>query len=83
MAEAPKEKRTVSLGTALALMLVGALGAGAITGVAVGQPWKNSSGSVVNALSEPAVHRTATDKEGSVEQVAENVLPAVDRKSVV
>ena len=75
--EAPKEKRTVSLGTALALMLVGALGAGAITGVAVGQPWKNSSGSVVNALSEPAVHRTATDKEGSVEQVAENVLPAV------
>ena len=77
VAEAPKEKRTVSLGTALALMLVGALGAGAITGVAVGQPWKNSSGSVVNALSEPAVHRTATDKEGSVEQVAENVLPAV------
>ena len=75
--EAPKEKRTVSLGTALALMLVGALGAGAITGVAVGQPWKNGSGSVVNALSEPAVHRTATDKEGSVEQVAENVLPAV------
>jgi len=62
---------------ALALMLVGALGAGAITGVAVGQPWKNSSGSVVNALSEPAVHRTDTDKEGSVEQVAENVLPAV------
>ena len=58
VAEAPKEKRTVSLGTALALMLVGALGAGAITGV-------------------PAVHRTATDKEGSVEQVAENVLPAV------
>ena len=77
VAEAPKEKRTVSLGTALALMLVGALGAGAITGVAVGQPWKNGSGSVVNALSEPAVHRTATDKEGSVEQVAENVLPAV------
>ena len=77
VAEALKEKRTVSLGTALALMLVGALGAGAITGVAVGQPWKNSSGSVVNALSEPAVHRTATDKEGSVEQVAENVLPAV------
>jgi len=46
-------------------------------GQPVGQPWKNSSGSVVNALSEPAVHRTATDKEGSVEQVAENVLPAV------
>ena len=48
VAEAPKEKRTVSLGTALALMLVGALGAGAITGVAVGQPWKNSTGSIIS-----------------------------------
>ncbi|APT84346.1 serine protease [Corynebacterium aquilae DSM 44791] len=71
-----KEKKKVSLGTALAMMLVGAIGAGTLTGVAATQ-FAPENSTAVNALNEPTIHRTATKEPGSVEDVASNVLPAV------
>ena len=74
----PKEKRTVGLGMALALMLVGSITAGTVTGVVVSRTQDQGSTNVVNALSEqPQIHRTATTTPGSVEEVAANVLPTV------
>lgn len=89
----PKQKRTVGLGTALGLMLVGAVLAGGITGLVVGNtvggdssasPSGTGSGpgegavndGPDNALNEPAADAPPAP-EGSVEHVADAVLPAV------
>lgn len=77
-----KEKKKVGLGTALAMMLVGSVAAGSITGVAVSGMRDNNtadtSTSVVNDVlnKEPATNSNPP-AEGSIESVAAKVLPAV------
>ncbi|MDO5033042.1 trypsin-like peptidase domain-containing protein [Corynebacterium sp.] len=78
--EPKKEKRSVGLGTALAMMLVGAIAAGGITGVAVGGLNNKNDTSAVNEALHNAPVANSTGKEpeaGSVEAVAAKVLPAV------
>lgn len=74
--EKPKGKRSVGLGTALALMLVGSVASGAIVGGIAAQSGDNSSGEVVNSLRDPSA-APASSPEGSVEQVSAEVLPTV------
>ncbi|GAB2506476.1 Putative serine protease HtrA [Corynebacterium atrinae] len=69
-------KRTVGLGTALALMLVGSVAAGSITGVVASNMAGNESAEVVNSLREPS-QPAASAPAGGVERVAANVLPTV------
>lgn len=69
------KKRTVGLGTALALMLVAAI----VTGGAVGLVAANTGGAnaVVNSLREPNAEPAAVPEGGSVVEVADRVLPTV------
>lgn len=72
------QPRSVGLGTALGLMLAGAVAAGSIVGIAAGQGWGagSSTQSASDVLrSEPA--DAPPIPEGSVASVAEAVLPAV------
>ncbi|MGD7001858.1 S1C family serine protease [Corynebacterium halotolerans] len=73
----PKGKRTVGLGTALALIVAAAVAAGAITGVVVGNTSGSSGSEPVNSLSAPSADRGETAPAGSVEQVADQTLPSV------
>ncbi|WP_239179979.1 S1C family serine protease [Corynebacterium singulare] len=73
-------KRTVGLGTA-AMMLVGAIAAGGVTGAVVGamNNDKDSTSTVNEVLQQqPVVNSTGKEPaDGSVEEVASKVLPAV------
>ncbi|MCX7444320.1 trypsin-like peptidase domain-containing protein [Corynebacterium sp. P7003] len=62
-----------------ALMLATAILTGTVTGVVVGRTGHQDAPPVqqVNALNEPAAHRTSLPAAGSVEEVAASVLPAV------
>lgn len=77
----PKNKRKVGLGTALTMMLVAAVVAGGVTGVVVGTADKGTaSTATVNEVLERQPVANSTGKEpadGSVEDVASKVLPAV------
>ncbi|WP_081602163.1 trypsin-like peptidase domain-containing protein [Corynebacterium halotolerans] len=68
-------KRSVGLGTALALMLVAAV----VTGSVVGLVAANTGGSnaVVNSLREPNAEPAPVPEGGSVVEVADQVLPTV------
>src|SRR5699024_8321247 len=73
-----KQKRSVGLGTALALMVVGSVATGSVVGVASTQFGDDTGGSgVVNALDQPSSERAVTAEPGSAEQVADQVLPSV------
>lgn len=75
--QSAKPKRTIGLGPALALMLVGAVAAGSIVGVAVSQFGEDSSvQSASEALREPPADAPPVE-EGSIAAVAEAALPAV------
>ncbi|MEJ6013735.1 trypsin-like peptidase domain-containing protein [Corynebacterium sp. H127] len=71
-----KPKRTVGLGTALALMLAASVGTGVITGVALSGDGAGK-GTVYNSLNESPVSRKEPAAAGSVEDVANKVLPTV------
>ncbi len=78
--------RKVNLATALGLMLVGAVAAGSVTGVAVGAMDSRADGATdsevaandgpANSLEVPGADAPPAE-EGSVEHVASTVLPAV------
>lgn len=70
------KKRSVGLGTALALMLVGSVASGAIVGGIAAQSGEGSSDEVVNSLRNPNA-APASSPEGGVEQVSAEVLPTV------
>lgn len=72
---APREKHKVGLGTALALMLVASIGTGAVTAVALNAT--NPQPAAYSALEQQPVRREVGAQPGSVEQVAQQVLPAV------
>ena len=72
--ENEKKPRKVGLPTALALMLVGAVGAGSVTGIAVSSTQK---GPEETTFSQQAPVNTEPAPEGSVEAVAAKVLPSV------
>ncbi|WP_295803701.1 S1C family serine protease [uncultured Corynebacterium sp.] len=76
-----KPKRKMGLGTALAMMLVGAVAVGGVTGAVVGAMGTNGdSTSTVNEVLQNQPVANSTGKEpaaGSVEDVASKVLPAV------
>ncbi|QTH60555.1 trypsin-like peptidase domain-containing protein [Corynebacterium hindlerae] len=75
IAPAPKEKRKVGLGAALALMLVASVGTGVVTAVALNET--GSTGTVYNSLEQAPAKREGAAQPGSVEEVANRVLPAV------
>ena len=73
----PSGKRTVGLGTALALMLVGSIASGSIVGLVAANSGSGADDAgVVNSLREPSAPAPDTPV-GGVEQVAADVLPAV------
>lgn len=72
--ENEKKTRKVGLPAALALMLVGAVGAGSVTGIAVSSTQK---GPEETTFSQQAPVNTEPAPEGSVEAVAAKVLPSV------
>lgn len=72
--ENEKKTRKVGLPTALALMLVGAVGAGSVTGIAVSSTQK---GPEETTFSQQAPVNTEPAPKGSVEAVAAKVLPSV------
>lgn len=83
-----KSKRTVGLGTALAMMLVAGIGAGGVTGYVVGNNSSSSNGSSVSEIlnSQPVKNTNTTGQEaeaGTTEAVAAKVLPAVVSIQVV
>ena len=73
----PRTRRTVPLGGAVAMALVAAIAAGGITGVAAVK-MTDPSAPVVNSLEQgkPAAS-VAPAEPGSVEEVAQKVLPSV------
>ncbi len=73
----PPKKKTVGLGTALALMLVGSVATGSIVGVASTQFGSEDGSTTVNSLNQPSVQRTTNADPASAEQVAAQVLPSV------
>ncbi|MDK8788947.1 trypsin-like peptidase domain-containing protein [Corynebacterium striatum] len=75
----PKEKKKVGLGTAMALMLAGAVAVGSITGIALGGSNKNDTSTVNEVLKNAPVANSTGEEpaKGSVEAVAAKVLPAV------
>lgn len=75
--EPAKQKRSVGLGTALAMMLVGSIAAGSITGAVVGGNNDSSTTSVNEALNRPVADNAAPAAQGSIEEVSTKVLPAV------
>lgn len=74
-----KKKKTVGLGTALALMLAGSVVTGSVVGVASTQFASSGSdtSSPVSSLDQPSMQRTTNAEPGSAEQVADQVLPSV------
>ncbi|APT92969.1 hypothetical protein CPHO_08795 [Corynebacterium phocae] len=76
-----KPKRSVGLGTALALMLTGSVVAGSVVGLTFAELNDSGHGSDPAAVNEVLNRPVANDKpvapEGSIEQVAGRVLPAV------
>ncbi|WP_293952808.1 S1C family serine protease [uncultured Corynebacterium sp.] len=74
-----KQKKTVGLGAALALMLVGSVVTGSVVGVASTQFGSNDTAdfSPINSLEQPSMQRTTNAEPGSAEQVADQVLPSV------
>lgn len=76
-AEPPKkQKRTVGIGTLVALMLVAAIGAGATTGVVLASR-QGSVSDTISALNEAPAQRSGLAEPGNVSEVAKNVLPTV------
>lgn len=78
----PEQKKKIGLGAATALAAVAAIAAGSIAGAVVGMSsgGGNNDTSVVNEAlkAEPANNSTGKEPEqGSVEEVASKVLPAV------
>ncbi|KQB86014.1 S1C family serine protease [Corynebacterium lowii] len=75
--KAPKKKLSFGVLPTVALMTVSAIAAGAVTGVVVSQ--REDGTQVVNSLQQPSIQQTAHKDapEGSVEQVAQSVLPSV------
>ncbi|WPF66778.1 MULTISPECIES: S1C family serine protease [unclassified Corynebacterium] len=75
----PREKKRASFGVlpTVALMTVSAIAAGAVTGVVVSRQQEDAQ--VVNSLNQPNMQQTAKREApaGSVEQVAQSVLPSV------
>ena len=69
-------KRSVGLGTALALMLVGSVASGSIVGLVAANSDPGSSGETVNSLQQPSAPAPEAPA-GGVEQVAAEVLPTV------
>jgi putative serine protease PepD len=69
------EKRRIGLGTALALMLVGAVVTGSIVGLVVANT-AGGSGEIINSLQQPSVPAPEAPENG-VEQVSAAVLPTV------
>src|SRR5699024_1426361 len=87
-AKTSKSKRTVGLGTALAMMLVAGIGAGGLTGYIVGNNSSSNSGTSVSEIlnSQPVNNVNSTGEEaesGTTEAVAARVLPAVVSIQVV
>ena len=83
-----KSKRTVGLGTALAMMLVAGIGAGGVTGYVVGNNSSSNNGTSVSEIlnSQPVNNTNSTGQEaeaGTTEAVAAKVLPAVVSIQVV
>ena len=80
-AEQTAPRRAVGLGTALAMMLVGAIAVGGVTGVVVGTMAndKDSTSTVNDVLQQQPVANSTGEEpaDGSVEDVASKVLPAV------
>lgn len=86
--KASKSKRTVGLGTALAMMLVAGIGAGGVTGYVVGNNSSSNNGTSVSEIlnSQPVNNTNTTGQEaeaGTTEAVAAKVLPAVVSIQVV
>ncbi|GAB3699416.1 S1C family serine protease [Corynebacterium nasicanis] len=75
-AQEPPRKRSVGLGTALALMLVGSVAAGSIVGIVAANSGSGSTGETVNSLREPSAAPPEA-LPGGVESVAAEVLPTV------
>lgn len=75
LAAPARAKRTVGLGTALALMLAGSIGAGVLTAATLGN--SNHITHDYSALNEKSVSRAENAQPGSVEEVAQRVLPSV------
>ncbi len=78
--EAKKPKRSVGLVPALALMLAGSVATGVITGAVVSSGAGNAEQPATTAsenLSHPVSNNKEPAAEGSVEQVADKVVPAV------
>ena len=76
----PKKKRTVGIGTALAMMLVVAIGAGGVTGVLANRVGDSSVSNVNDNLRQPVSNSGSEEKQapkGSIEDVASKALPAV------
>ena len=73
---AEPRKRSVGLGTALALMLVGSVASGSIVGLVAANSDSGSPGETVSALEQESAP-AAEAPEGGVEQVAAEVLPTV------
>lgn len=77
---AKKTKRSVGLVPALALMLAGSVASGVITGAVVSSGSGNTEQPATTAsenLSHPVSNNKEPAAEGSVEQVADKVVPAV------
>ena len=73
---AEPRRRSVGLGTALALMLVGSVASGSIVGLVAANSDSGSPGETVSALEQESAP-AAEAPEGGVEQVAAEVLPTV------
>ncbi|MDO5512680.1 MAG: trypsin-like peptidase domain-containing protein [Corynebacterium sp.] len=69
-------KRTVGLGTALALMLVASVASGSIVGLVTANSDTGSGAEAVTSLNEPSAP-AAQAPPGGVEEVATDVLPTV------
>lgn len=72
-----KERRTIGLAPAIALIVAAAVAAGAITGVVLGNSGSSSSGNAFSALDSPSADRAESAAVGSVEEVAMATLPSV------
>lgn len=73
--EPVREKRSIGLGTALALMLVGSVISGSVVGLVVANT-TGGSGEIINSLQQPSASAPDSSANG-VEQVAAAVLPTV------
>ncbi|QAU52777.1 S1C family serine protease [Corynebacterium pelargi] len=81
----PRQRRRVSLGTAIAMTLVGAIAAGSVTGVyAYRSQQPETASSAIESFNQPVKDTTANPPAaGSVEAVAAKVLPSVVSIQVV